>query len=218
MHDPLQVCMVHRVADSGHHLQPRPDTEIVLLCIQPELDAGNVFHGEKGQAASFRLHLAGFEDLRDAGMLEHSQNLGLELESLVQARRHQIGTDHFQRHGAAGMLLLREVDRAHAALADLLQDAVRPDLPGHQGGPCGLGILPLDADGLGEPLVHPFEHPLIESISPIFIMLQQLLHFTEQIVIARAGSLQEGHALAALELDRFEKDSLDAFVSLPVHD
>jgi hypothetical protein len=67
-------------------------------------------------------------DLRDAGMLEPSQNLRLLLETPKERSGREAGFDHLERDNPARPLLLGFVDRAHPTLADDPQNPVTTDL------------------------------------------------------------------------------------------
>ena|SRR5215813_4488748 len=93
-----------------------------MLTILVEAHAPHEFHREEW------LPFAGFATLVDRGdawMLKPRENLHFTPE---QAHAVGIGSgdgaDDFQRDVAAGLILLGEVDGAHAAFADFLEDAV----------------------------------------------------------------------------------------------
>ena len=58
-------------------------------------------------------------DLRDAGMMQVSEQLGLDLEPALDGAGEELAAQHLERDDARGMLLVREVDDAGAAGADL---------------------------------------------------------------------------------------------------
>ena len=85
-------------------------------------DALDQLHDEEGAAVGGR---AGVEDAGDVGVVHQGQGLALRLEAGQDVPRVHPRLDQLQRHLAADRPeLLGEVDRAHAALADLLADLV----------------------------------------------------------------------------------------------
>ena len=62
-------------------------------------------------------------------MIHDCERLALELEALEHLRAVHAESDDLQRDAAAHwLLLLGEVDRAHTAVTELLEDPVRTDL------------------------------------------------------------------------------------------
>src|SRR6266850_4330034 len=77
----------------------------------------NEFHGKVGLRAKARIRRTRLIDLRDAGMLQSSQRLGLLLESPQQLFAGTSGLNHLHCNCAPGMLLFRFIDDAHTAFA-----------------------------------------------------------------------------------------------------
>ena len=71
---------------------------------------------------------SGLVDRGDAGVLQTSQGLGFALEELHLLLVHQpAAPDDLQGDGPAGMLLLRLVDHAHPAFAELADQPIAAD-------------------------------------------------------------------------------------------
>ena len=79
-----------------------------------------------------------FVDLRDTGVLQPAEHLRLLLESSELCMRRETRTDHLERYCSPGLFLFRQVDDAHAALAEHVQDLVVADHIGHSGAACDL--------------------------------------------------------------------------------
>ena len=117
--------------------------------------------------------------------------------------------DDLQGHLAAdGLLLLGDEDQAHAALADLLHQLVRPD---HRAGPLTNGLLIGRGDRAGA------DFPM---------SLQERFHAAAQVRLAGAGPVQErrpfggGVLLEGLDEDRFFRHGNRppaGFPLLPLH-
>ena len=68
--------------------------------------------------------VAGVEQAQDVGMLQPGGDLDLAGEPLGAERGGQLGAQDLHRHLAVVLQVLGEVDRGHAALAELALDAV----------------------------------------------------------------------------------------------
>src|SRR5207249_4056 len=87
-----------------------------------QLDPVYQFHRKENLPV---LRAARFVDRGDARMLQSRQGLDLALEHLDQPIvSPETPADHLQRHKPPRPLLLRLINNAHPALADLAQDAV----------------------------------------------------------------------------------------------
>ena len=89
------------------------------------LHAADEFHDEEGPA---KLRRTGVEDLGDVRVLHHRERLPLLLEAGDDLLRIHAEIDDLQRDATPhGLDLLRHPDHAETALADLLEELVRPD-------------------------------------------------------------------------------------------
>jgi hypothetical protein len=77
-----------------------------------------------GCGPSWTVGGASLVDLRDPGVLQRPQHLGLALEAAQQARAGEVAPDHLEGDLALGLRLLGQVDGAHAALAQQREHAV----------------------------------------------------------------------------------------------
>ena len=97
----------------------------------------DVLHGEEGPRSQARVGGARLEDLGDARVLQAAEHLGLDLEAAQQLAAGQAPVDELEGHAAfdrAG--LLRQVDDAHAALAEGLEDPVGANRVSRPVAPC----------------------------------------------------------------------------------
>ena len=105
--------------------EPLASGEIALVAVFGDRDALHQFHDEVWSAGVRR---PGVEDLGDVRVVHHGQGLPFGLEAGDHLARVHPGLDDLQRHATAdGPLLLGHEHHAKAALADLLQQLVRPD-------------------------------------------------------------------------------------------
>ncbi len=220
VNDTLLVGVVYGIADACHELEAYLDAEVVLFRVLPEFLSLDVLHGEVGQAGLAGIDLARIVDLRYAGMPEPAQHLGLEAEPFQQALGQQTGADHLERHAALGMVLLGQEDRAHAAFADLFENAVGAD-PLFQGGrpPLRGGrAVAGDPQRSGQDLL-PLADVLLREEAPVFLIAcQQTFHVMTQLLIAPAGAIEKRSAIGALEIGRLEEDFHDPLITLVAHD
>ncbi|MCA9311920.1 MAG: hypothetical protein KDA21_11985, partial [Phycisphaerales bacterium] len=68
-----------------------------------------------------------FVDVRDAGVLQQGEDLGLKLEASEERAGGEALADDLECDPPAGVVLLGFVDHTHAAAAQFAEDAVRPD-------------------------------------------------------------------------------------------
>ena len=126
------VGVLHRVADPRHQAQRGRRVEAVAVGVLVQGQAADELHGEEGLAV---VGQAGLVDLRDAGVVQPGQDLGLVGEALDQGGGGEPGSDDLEGDGAARVVLLRLVDGTHAALGDQAQNAVVPHPHGRDRGP-----------------------------------------------------------------------------------
>ncbi len=114
--------VLDRVADPGQEFQALETVEMFFLRVAGDAASGNKFHGEVRLGALGPLVGASLVALRDAGMLETSQNLDLTLEAGKKTWTGPFGPNHLESHKAAGPVLLRQIDHSHSAAAQLGED------------------------------------------------------------------------------------------------
>ena len=124
MDDASLMGVLHGVADLRHQLETRTRRQPKRLRVVSERLAADELHGEVRLETDSGVGGAGLENLRDAGMMQARQRVGLALESVQQLRRCDTRLDDFQRDDPVRPLLLDFVHRAHAALAQQLQNTV----------------------------------------------------------------------------------------------
>ena len=132
VHHALEMRVLHSRADLLQQLDALLEVELVLVAVVGQRDALDVFHGEEGLALWGQ---PGVVDRGDAGVLHHRQCLALGLEARHHGQAVHAQLDHLERHTPAhGSSLLGQVDLAHAAFAQRVEDLVRADLSGGGGG------------------------------------------------------------------------------------
>jgi hypothetical protein len=130
--DALLVRVLDRLADLHEQRQARAPVERVLVAEARERSAVHVLHHEVRPAL---FGGARVQHARDARMAHERERLPLRLEARADLLAVQAELDHLQGDLAAeGLLLLRQVDDAHAALTQGAHDAERPDRASRQRG------------------------------------------------------------------------------------
>ncbi len=123
--DALCVRVLHGVAHLRKEREPVVDAHAVLVGVLSDRLALDQLHHEERPAG---LGCARIEHLRDVGVVHHRQCLPLLLETGHNLTGVHAQLDDLERDAACdGLLLLGHEDRAEAALADELQQLVRPD-------------------------------------------------------------------------------------------
>src|SRR5262245_12166648 len=107
MNQSTLVRMMNRVADLRHHLHALPRVQTLLTRVLLERDSANELHREIRLRAEPGIGSSGLINLSDAGMLQAAERFGFLIEPPQQGRTGHPGLDHFERYGAARMLLLR---------------------------------------------------------------------------------------------------------------
>ena len=189
--DALAVCVLDGLADSDQEAQASVDVELLLLGPGRDRRAGDELHGEEGQLAPGRLGGPGLVDARDAGMRQPPEHLGLELETAQVSTRGEPGLDQLQRDVASRVLLLGLVDDAHAAAADLAQDAVGADAFGERA-PVVQRVVGQESRGL-------VGGALEERVSRR-VAGEHRLHLVEELHVSRALRFEERRAFVGVEL------------------
>src|SRR3712207_1102320 len=121
MNDKMLVRVGNGRADFEEELQALGNAEGALLAVRVEPFAGDVFHDEVGKSVA--RDTAAVEP-RDVRMIERGED-AFFLPKLPDETRASEGPLHeFQRHEAAKLQILGEVDFAHAAFAEKRTDAI----------------------------------------------------------------------------------------------
>jgi hypothetical protein len=125
VNDPFLVGVLDRLADRHEQLQPLARRQAVVVAVLGDGHAVDQLHDEIRPAG---FGGPGIEDAGDVDVVHHSQGLALGLEPGDDLLGVHAGLDHLEGNLAADRVsLLGHEDRAHAALADLLEELVRAD-------------------------------------------------------------------------------------------
>ena len=126
--DEAAVCVGDGVADLQKQLQPGVDAQPLAVGRVGDGRAVDGLEGEVGLAGG---RLAAVEQARDGRVLEPGEDGALAQEPLANTRpgERRVGANELERDGLreAAVGSLGEVDAPHAAAAQLVHDAVRPD-------------------------------------------------------------------------------------------
>ena len=122
----LIVGVLHGVAHPRQKAHAGGEVEAVAAGVLVQRQPVDKLHREIRLAV---VGEAGLVDLRDAGVMQPAQDLGLVGEPLDDGGGRESATDDFEGDGAAWVILLRHVDGTHAALANDLQHLVMPQPP-----------------------------------------------------------------------------------------
>jgi plasmid stabilization system protein ParE len=132
MDDPLLVRVLHRLADRDRQLESLAQRQPAFVTELGDRDALDQLHHEVGTAVIRR---PGVEDLGDRGVVHQGQCLAFGPKACEDLAAIHASLDELQRHRPPHRLgLLGHVDRAHAPLADRLEQLVRTD---DRAGPLG---------------------------------------------------------------------------------
>ena len=155
------------------------------------LHAADEFHDEEGPA---KLRRTGVEDLGDVRVLHHRERLPLLLEAGDDFLRVHAELDDLQRHAPPHrLLLLGHPHDAEAALADLLEELVRPDPITRF-----LGLQPREfALDLGR-----MRGVRFQKIARRVVRLQQPAHVRDEQRVIAASLRDECLALGGREIQR----------------
>ena len=125
MDDPLLVGVLHGLADRDGQLESLAERQPPLVAEPGDRNALDQLHHEVGASL---FGGAGVEDLGDVGVVHQGQCLAFGPEPGQDLAAVHAGLDELQRDGPPHRLgLLGHVDRAHAPLADRLEEFVRAD-------------------------------------------------------------------------------------------
>src|SRR5271168_4396548 len=127
MNDSSLMSVRYRIADLCDELQARLYLETAFLGELNQRLARNELHCEIRLGAEAAVSGPGFVDLRDAGMLQPAQRVGLLFEAAQQLGVRKPRLDDFEGHDPMRILLLGQVDAAHAAFAKQAKDAITAD-------------------------------------------------------------------------------------------
>jgi hypothetical protein len=123
--DPLLVGVLDRLAHLDEQAEAVPHAQAGPVAVVGDRDAADQLHDEVRPAP---VGHPGVEHLGDVRVVHEREGLALGLEPGDDLGRVHAGLDHLDGHLAADrVLLLGHEHDAHAALPDLLQQAVRPD-------------------------------------------------------------------------------------------
>ena len=120
VHDALQVRVLHAGADLLEQVDALLERQLVAVAVVRDGDALHVFHRKPRLP---RRREPRVEHLRDRRVLHQRERLALRLEARDHGLAVHAELDDLDRGAAAdGFFLLGEVDGAHAALADHVED------------------------------------------------------------------------------------------------
>jgi hypothetical protein len=191
--DPLVVGVLDGLADVEEQSQPGLGRQAVLVAELDDRPPLDQFHDEVGPPG---VGGPGVEDPGDVGVVHQAKRLPLRLEPRQHLAAVQARLDDLQRDPAADrLLLLSQVDDAHAAFTDLPQEPVRAD-----DGAGGLGGGVVDRREQAGP-------GLLVKRAQLRVRAQQLLDLRAEQGIAGTGLLEKGRPqLQRVLLDRRQKD------------
>ena len=139
-------------------------------------------------------------NLCDAGVVQSAEDLRLAGEALEQGRAGESGAEELEGDGATRVVLLRLVDRAHAAFAQHSHHAVAGDGRKRGGRRREQGRARLGQGAAQERL---------GSLGPA-VELQKLLHGRAQDSVPSALLVQERCSPRRLQVDRLVEQLFDA--------
>ena len=141
MNDALLVGVIHGLAGLDEEAQALLGREPLAIAVVGEGQAPHELHDEVGPS---RLGGAGVEDAGDARVVHEGEGLALGLEAGHHFLRLHAQLDDLEGHPARHRLhLLGQVDDAHAALAQHLEEPVGADALQDLGGLAARGGLRL---------------------------------------------------------------------------
>ena len=153
-------------------------------------------------------------------MLEGGEDLPLVAEAAQDLVGVHAALDDLERDALLELLVraLGQIDHAHAAAADLLDDAVRPDA--HAGSERRVVAGKAVRVQLGEERCGEGVDGVADRLLGCRLALEELEHFAAQLLVAVARAPYEGFALGRCDVERGGEqlvDSLPAFRGEGVH-
>ena len=190
---PFWCGVLHRPADREEQLQPLAGRQLVLVAELGDRDALDQLHDEVRAA---RVGGARVEDAGDVRVVHQGQRLPLGVEAGEDLAAVHAGLDDLQGDEPPHRVgLLGHVDRAHAPLADRLQELVGADD----------GTGPLISRGHVDRRPADVRH--VEQPQRPLVGPQQGLDLVPQPSVVPAGRVQErGPPLGRGDLNRPEED------------
>ena len=216
------VGVLHRVADPRHQAHTGGRGRGLAVGVLVQGQAADELHGEERLAV---VGEAGLVDLRDAGVVQPGQDLGLVGEALEQGGGGQAGADDLEGHRAARVVLLCLVDGAHAAFAEQAEDAIVGDAQGgrrQEAGGTGRASRPRSLRPPSAFLlpdtsrVRGAHHRAIQEGTRASlgaqpgVVGQQPLDLGAEAGVIPAGGVQQGAATVRRQVGRLVEESLDA--------
>ena len=141
---------------------------------------------------------AGVEEAGDGGVIEAFEDLALAFEAAQQDLRVEAAPQDLDRHPSAVRVVAvrRQVDLAHAALAEIVEDLVGADEAGR---------LPVTEGPAGE-----VDHRLVDPAGEgLVVDLEEGDHFGAQRGVGAADPVEPVGALGLRQLQGFEQDLVD---------
>src|SRR5258706_7777785 len=126
MNNAAVVSLLRGLADLDDQIQALRRRQAVSGGILEQRVAMDSVHGEERSST----HDSGFENLRDAGMLETPERMRFLREAAENFRNSQAGLHHFEGDDSARTLLFGFVHNAHSTLADETDDAIGAEING----------------------------------------------------------------------------------------
>ena len=205
MHDEILVRVLNRVADRGKQCEALLDVERLPIAVGRNRLARHVLHREVGPAVGGD---AAIEEARDVGMLQPRQNLPLAEKAPVNLTAEGPASHELQRNLLLELAVgtIGQEHAAHAAMADLPDQAVRSDAIARL-----VAFVSLDvrSGGVDQPrCVH--HRGCFEELGRAGVGGDETLDLCAENRIAGAGALERFSARARLELQHFVQDCLDA--------
>ncbi len=168
MNNAAVVSLLRGLADLDDQIQALRRRQAVSGGILEQRLAMDSLHGEERSSTRD----SGFENLRDAGMLETPERMRFLREAAENFRNSQAGLHHFEGDDSARTLLFGFVHNAHSTLADETDDAIGAEINGWA--------------RLGTPVRNLFEKSRSGDV-----LIEEGLDFTAQFMVALGSASDE---------------------------
>jgi hypothetical protein len=207
---------VRGVADGTEQLEPLAHAEPAPVTVRVDRLALDVLHHEVGPAVR---RCTAVQQPRDVGVVARGEDLPLVAEAAQHLVRVHAALDDLERHSLLEMLVraLGQVDHAHAAAADLVDDAVGSDArPGSE----RLVAAEVIRAQLGEERRRERVDGVADCRLCFGRAFEQREHLAVQLLVSGARALQGSLALGRCDVERGREhlvDLLPAFRGEAVH-
>ncbi len=204
MDDEILVCILNRVAHGREQDEPVPDAERLAIAVRRDGFACHVFHGEVRPAVGGD---AAVEEARDVRVLKARENLALAEKapqnlSAVRPAADQLECDLLFELAVGA---IREEHTAHATVANLAYQPVRPDAI------AGLVLLVGGVRGGRRDQPRGVHHRWsVEELRGVRVGGDESVHPRAEDGVAGARSIERLRAHRGLEVQHVVEDRLDS--------